>query len=284
VKYLVLGANGQLGAAFRSLLRDRGQDCLALGHGAADITDFGRLRQVFDEARPDVVINCAAYNQVDRAEEEWRQAFLVNGIAVGGLARLAKEHGSVLVHYSTDYVFDGEKKAPYTIVDLPNPLSRYGESKLLGEEQLKLSGERYFLIRTSWVFGAGNENFVTRLLQWARDRQEIKVATDQHSSPTHTRDLAQATLKLLETGRYGLYHLCSSGACSRYEWAEFVLRQIGWSGRLLPALSKDFDSPAARPQYSVLDSYLYKQLTGEELPDWQEAVLNFLKETGAISA
>lgn len=282
MKYLVLGAGGQLGTAFGSLLRDQGCDCIALGEEALGITDFQRLRQTFREARPDVVINCAAYNQVDRAEEEWRQAFMINGVAVGGLAQLAREHDCVLVHYSTDYVFDGEKKTPYTIADRPCPISRYGESKLLGEEQLRLNGKRFFLIRTSWVFGTGNENFITKLLQWARDKQELKVVTDQVSSPTYACDLAQATLKLLEAGRYGMYHLCNSGSCSRHEWAEFILKQINWSGKLLPAVSADFATPAARPQYSVLDNFPYPQLVGEELPGWQQATLNFLRETGVI--
>jgi dTDP-4-dehydrorhamnose reductase len=281
MKYLLLGAGGQLGTAFRSLFGDLGQDCLAFDQ-ELDITDVQRLSQVFDEARPDVVINCAAYNDVDRAEAEWRQAFVVNGIAVGGLARVAREHDCILVHYSTDYVFDGEKKAPYAIADHPCPISLYGESKLLGEEQLWLNGMRFFMIRTSWVFGQGGENFVTRVLRWAKGQQELKVVTDQVSAPTYSRDLAQATLKLLEIGRFGRYHLCNSGSCSRYDWAEFILKQINWSGRLLPAKSADFGTPASRPQYSVLDSLAYTQLVGEELPGWQEATLDFLKESGVI--
>jgi dTDP-4-dehydrorhamnose reductase len=282
MKYLLLGAGGQLGTAFRALLHERGQEYLAFDQ-ELDITDFGRLRQIFDDARPDVVINCAAYNNVDQAEAEWRQAFVVNGIAVGGLARVAREYGCILVHYSTDYVFDGEKETPYTIADRPCPISLYGESKLLGEEQLWLNGVRFFLIRTSWVFGQGNENFVTKLLQWAKGQQELKVVNDQVSSPTYTRDLARATMKLLETGRFGCYHLCNSGSCSRYDWAEFILKQINWSGKLLPAKSSDFDTPAARPQYSVLDCLPYAQIVGEELPGWQEATLNFLKELGEVT-
>lgn len=282
MKYLVLGAGGQLGTAFRALLHDQGQDCLALGQEALDITDMSHLDEILHEAKPDVVLNCAAYNQVDRAEQEWRQAFLVNAIAIGGLAQLARSHGCVLVHYSTDYVFDGVKAAPYTIVDLPHPISRYGESKLLGEEQLRQFGERFYLIRTSWVFGAGNENFVTKLIGWARDRRELKVATDQVSSPTYTMDLARATLTLLKTGRGGLYHVSNSGWCSRYEWARFILEQCGWDGRLLPAKSADFPSPAARPPFSALDNHPYSSLAGGELPGWQEATRNFLSETGVI--
>ena len=281
MRYLLLGAGGQLERPSGPCCAILGQDCFAFDL-EMDITDFRHLRQVFSETRPDVVINCAAYNNVDRAEVEWRQAFLVNGIAVGGLAQLAGEHDCVLVHYSTDYVFDGEKKAPYTSADQTCPISLYGESKLLGEEQLRLNGERFFLIRTSWVFGAGNENFVTKLLQWAKGKTDLKVVTDQVSSPTYTRHLAQATLKLLETGRYGLHHLCSGGSCSRYEWAEFILKQTGWKGKLLPALSADFESPAARPRYSVLDASDYAQLTGKVLPDWREATLSYLREIGSV--
>ncbi len=284
MKYLLLGADGQLGTAFRALLREQDQNCLALGQVALDITDFNRLRQVFQDARPDVAINCAAYNQVDRAEQEWRQAFMVNAIAVGGLAQVAREADCTLVHYSTDYVFDGKKTTPYTIVDPPNPLSRYGESKLLGEEQVRLLGEKFFLIRTSWVFGTGNDNFVTKLLQWAGERDELKVVTDQVSSPTYTADLARATLQLLETGRYGLYHLCNSGYCSRFEWARFILEQIGWQGRLLPALSADFQSPAVRPEFSALDTFPFTSLSGAgaALPGWPEATRKYLTETGVI--
>lgn len=282
MRYLILGAEGQLGRAFRELLAAQGHEVTALGRAGADVTDFQALRAVFANLRPQVVVNCAAYNLVDRAEEEWQQAFLVNGIAVKNLAVLCRERGAVLVHYSTDYVFDGQKGAPYTIADRPRPLCRYGESKLLGEELLLAFGERFYLIRTSWVFGPGRDNFVTKVLQWAREREELRVVTDQVSSPTYTRDLAAATLALLETGQYGLYHLTNAGHCSRYEWARFILDRIGWRGKLVPARDADFNLPAKRPPFSALDNFPVPHLLGREMPPWQEATARFLNELGVI--
>lgn len=282
MRYIIFGAGGQLGQAFQLLFTKQGKDYLACDIEKADITDFNLLREIFESARPAVVINCAAYNQVDLAEQEWERAFLVNGIAVKNLALLAREYNSVLVHYSTDYVFDGAKGTPYTIADRPNPLSRYGESKLLGEEFVKTFGEKFYLIRLSWVFGKGNENFVTKLLQWAQAKPELKVVTDQVSSPSYTRDVARATLKLLDTGQYGVYHLANAGFCSRYEWSRFILERIGYAGSIKPALSADFNLPAKRPEFSALDSFPYSYLAGCELQTWQDATEQFLKEIGVI--
>lgn len=282
MRYIIFGAGGQLGQAFQVLFAKEGKDCLAFDIEKADITNFKLLRQIFESARPAVVFNCAAYNQVDMAEQEWGKAYLVNGVAVKNLALLAREYSSVLVHYSTDYVFDGAKKSPYTIADRPNPLSRYGESKLLGEEFVKTFGEKFYLIRLSWVFGKGNENFVTKLLRWAQEKSELKVVTDQVSSPSYTRDIAGATLKLLDNGEYGLYHLANTGLCSRYEWSRFILERIGYTGSIRPALSADFNLPAKRPGFSALDSFPYSYITGCELQTWQDATEQFLKETGVI--
>ncbi|WP_084665179.1 dTDP-4-dehydrorhamnose reductase [Thermanaeromonas toyohensis] len=280
MRYLILGAGGQLGRAFRQFLEQQGYEVVACGRAEVDVSSPGALRRVFSATRPDVVINCAAYNHVDLAEREWEQALSVNGTAVKNLALLTREHGAVLVHYSTDYVFDGEKGAPYMISDLPRPLSRYGKSKLIGEEFLRALGDRYYLIRTSWVFGPGKENFITKVLAWAGQREELRIVTDQVSCPTYTRDLVEGTLRLLATGRYGVYHLTNTGYCSRYEWARYILERVGWRGRLVPARSADFGLPAPRPHFSALDNSPLPELLNWEMPPWQDATRRFLAELG----
>jgi dTDP-4-dehydrorhamnose reductase len=183
-----------------------------------------------------------------------------------------------LVYISTDYVFDGKKKIPYTIADRPHPLSRYGESKLLGEELVQRHAQRYFLVRTSWVFGSGNMNFARKALAWSHDKQEIEVVCDQVSSPTYTVDLAKATLDLLETGSYGLYHITNQGSCSRFEWVKTILNATGWTGRLIPTTSDKFPTPAMRPHYSVLDNFGSEEILGYVLPSWSDATSRFLEE------
>lgn len=278
MKVLVTGARGQLGQDIVALCSSRGLACTAADSKTLDISDKAAVDAFIAQNSPDVIINCAAYNAVDLAEKEWRQAFSVNGLGVKNLALAANTHNSTLVHYSTDYVFDGKAKRPYTILDSPNPISRYGESKLLGENILRDLSNRYFLIRTSWVFGKGNANFARKILEWSRDKTELSVVDDQVASPTYTPDLARATLDLIRTGSFGLYHCTNTGSCSRYEWAEYILQQTGWSGRLIRAKSADFKTPAERPAYSVLNNFGTDETLGYSLPSWKDASTRFLQE------
>jgi dTDP-4-dehydrorhamnose reductase len=232
---------------------------------------------------PDIIFNCAAYNAVDRAEEEWRKAFSVNGLGVKHLALAANEYGSVLVHYSTDYVFDGNTNRPYTVIDTPHPISRYGESKLFGENIVRDLCHHYFLIRVSWLFGKGNTNFVSKVLDWSREKTEISVVDDQISSPTYTVDLAKATLDLVATHSFGLYHITNAGACPRYDWARYILQKAGWTGRLLNVKSSVFKTPAHRPAYSVLDTSGTHETLGYTLPSWQDATSRYLQELGVLA-
>lgn len=282
MKLLITGAGGQLGQEMVKLSRVSGHETISFTSRDLDITNAGMVRQAIVRHRPDAVINCAAYNAVDQAETDWRRAFLVNGLAVRNLALSAMETGSVIVHYSTDYVFDGEVTRPYTIADRPNPLSRYGESKLLGEHAIRDHSERFFLIRTSWVFGRGNTNFAQKVLEWSRQNDHLKIVDDQVSSPTSARDLARATLDLLATGRFGLYHLTNAGSCSRYEWAGYILDTAGWKGVLHPAKSDEFPTPAKRPAYSVLDNFGAAEVLGYSLPPWEDATRAYLEAMEAI--
>lgn len=282
MKVLVTGAGGQLGREIQKLSIARGLACVATDSRVLDITDPAKVRSMVASMSPDIVINCAAYNAVDRAENEWKSAFRINGLAVKNLVLAANKAGAVLVHYSTDYVFDGKTSRPYTIVDSPNPISRYGESKLLGEQIVRDLADRFFLIRTSWVFGAGNANFVKKLLEWSNEKDEMKVVDDQTASPTYTADLASATLDLVKTEAFGLYHITNAGSCSRYEWAAYVLQKIGWKGSLLPAKSREFNSAAKRPEYSVLDNFGLAETLGHILPHWKDATSRFLAEREAM--
>jgi dTDP-4-dehydrorhamnose reductase len=248
-----------------------------------DITDRTRVHTFVCSHHPDVIINCAAYNAVDLAEQEWKKAFAVNGLGVKNLALSANECGSVLVHYSTDYVFDGRQDRPSTIADPPHPLSRYGESKLLGENFVRDLCQHSFLIRTSWVFGKGNVNFAQKILDWSKEKTELFVVDDQVSSPTYTVDLAKATLDLVPTYSFGLYHCTNSGFCSRYDWADYILRQSGWKGVVHRAKSSDFKTAAQRPTFSALDNFGTGEILGYLLPSWQNATTRYMREIGEIT-
>lgn len=279
---LITGAHGQLGQDIIKECESSGIPYIAADSHTLDITNNQSVLSFVKTHAPDTVINCAAFNAVDRAETEWRRAYSVNGIGVRNLALAIRDAEAVFVHYSTDYVFDGNTTNPYTIADAPNPLCRYGKSKLLGEQEVLTHSDRFFLIRTSWVFGRGNVNFPRKVLEWSRDRDALSIVNDQISSPTYTRDLARATLALCETADYGLYHITNKGSCSRYEWARFILEKIRWKGSLSPAQSSDFPTPALRPSFSVLDNFGSPEVLGYDLPSWETATEDFLKELDVI--
>jgi dTDP-4-dehydrorhamnose reductase len=282
MKLLITGSNGQLAREIIKESEKREYEYAAFDHKKLDIVDLKRVREAIKAENPDFVINCAAYNAVDKAEEDWKMAYLVNGVGPRNLAIACEENGSVLVHYSTDYVFDGQKRVPYTITDDPDPINKYGKSKLLGERFVQSLCNRYFLIRVSWVFGIGNDtNFVKKVLKWASKNGTLRIVNDQVSSPTYAVDLAKATLDLIQTRAYGLYHITSSEQCSRYEWAEYVLKLTGWKGKLLPAKSEDFKTRAKRPRYSFMDSFPIEETIGYNLAGWKEATERFLQEVSS---
>jgi dTDP-4-dehydrorhamnose reductase len=282
MKILITGARGQLGQDLTSLCEKKGHSVASCGSRDLDITTFGDVMAKVQDIRPDIIFNCAAYNAVDQAETDWEEAFRVNGLGPKNLALAASSTGAVLTHFSTDYVFSGEKNRPYTLADTPDPVSRYGESKLLGEQMVMRHATHYYLLRVSWVFGAGNSNFARKILEWSSQKNEITVVNDQVSSPTYTRDLAQAVLDLTATGQCGLYHLTNSGYCSRYDWAEYILGLTGWTGKLIRGKSADFQTPADRPPFSVLSNFGSGDAIGYEMPHWKDATERFLQEIGRI--
>lgn len=280
MKILVTGANGQLGQDITKLCEEKKIACMSADSKALDITDKKSVDELVRTFTPDIIINCAAYNAVDLAETEWKKAFLVNGMGVKNLALAANRQGAVLVHYSTDYVFDGRNTRPYTVADSTHPISRYGESKLLGEQMIRDLCDRYYLIRTSWVFGKGKP---LKLLEWSKGKDELSVVDDQVSVPTYTVDLAKATFDLITTDSFGLYHITNSGSCSRYDWARYVLDQVNWKGTLHKVKSSVFKTPAQRPEYSLLDNFGTEEILGYVMPSWQDATSRYLREIGGIA-
>ncbi len=278
MKILITGAKGQLAQEIVKIAEKRKHSIYAKSREELDITDFRKVSEAVSRLRPDLVINCAAYNDVDRAESEWREAFLVNGIGVKNLAIACENNKATIVHFSTDYVFNGEKRIPYTIADLPAPLNRYGESKLLGEQLLMAYTTRFYIIRVSWVFGSGRHSFPLKLMKWGEKEKKLRIVENQVSSPSYTEDIARAVMALVETDSFGLYHITNSGYCSRYRWAEFILKRVKWDGELEKASLNDFNTPAKRPEYSVLDNFPLKETIGYELPGWEDATERFLKK------
>lgn len=275
MKILITGANGQLGKAFQEMFKELNIEYIPTDVNELDITKIDEIREFTKDKWIKHIINCAAYNAVDKAEEDWKNAYLVNGVAVRNLSIVAEELGAELIHYSTNYVFDGEKGKSYTIFDSPNPISRYGESKVLGEKFLTSLTNKYYLIRTSWIFGDGPVNFVKKVIEWSKSKNELKIVEDEISAPTYAPDLAKGTWELVKKRAYGTYHITNTLA-SRHEWAEYILSEINWKGKLLKAKQSEFKLPAKRPKYTVLDNFGLKETVDFEMPDWKNATKRYL--------
>jgi len=294
---LITGKNGQVGWELQRVLKTR--PVIALDRDAMDLSKPDSLRRTIADLRPSVIINTAAYTAVDLAEEEPDYAQMVNGNAPGIMAEEAKKLGALLIHYSTDYVFDGSKREPYVETDQPNPLNTYGMTKLIGERAIESSGANYLIFRTSWVYSARGRNFLLTILRLAREREELKIVNDQIGIPNWSRAIADATAAVIAKlqppkkparGRpsskdlTGTYHMAGAGATSWFGFAEAILEEIHQGGfpatvmgkvpitakRVLPISTAEYPTRARRPAYSVLDSTKLKKTFGVELPDWRE--------------
>jgi dTDP-4-dehydrorhamnose reductase len=279
VRVFLAGSQGQLGAA---LLRARGDDVAwAGGREALDVRDGDAVLRAVQAARPDVVINATAYNKVDAAEVETVEALAVNAAGPRHLARAARGAGAVVVHVSTDYVFDGTRRTPYTEHDPPRPLSAYGVSKLAGELMVAAAGAPFLIVRTSAVFAAGGSrgkggSFVERILARARAGEPLRVVDDQVLSPTYAPDLAAAILALLQAGARGLFHVTGADSTSWHRFAVTALRQAGVDAPVQPVKAKDFAAPAPRPAYSVLSNARYLALGLPPLRGFEAALADLL--------
>jgi dTDP-4-dehydrorhamnose reductase len=252
------------------------QRAVPLTHSDLDVSDPYAVRRAFEEARPDVVINCAAWTDVDGAESQEEAATELNGRAAGIVAAAAREVGAAVVYPSTDYVFDGSKRTPYVESDPVAPQSAYGRSKLAGEQAVAAANERHFVVRTSWLFGAHGKNFVDTMLGLGGDRDELKVVDDQIGRPTYTGHLAEALVQLAATDAYGVHHIAGGGeACSWFEFAKTIFHAAELDVRTLPCTTEEFPRPAPRPAYSVLDSERPDPI---RLPDWRAGLASYLAE------
>ena len=278
MKILLTGSNGQLGYDFKKLFDCLKIEYIATDYQELDITNNESLERFFTENKDFThIINCAAYNDVDKAETD-EKVKLLNIIAPYKLAEFTKKIDAVYVTYSTDFVFDGDKREPYTEEDTPNPLSEYGKSKYEGEKSVLKTYDKSFVIRTSWVFGIANNNFNKQVINWSKSRDTLNIVDDQVSVPPYSRDLAEISWTLIQTGKYGLYHISNEGIASKYDQAKYVLEKIGWEGKLNRAKTADFNLPAKRPEYSKLSSEKVEKLLGEKIPTWQSGIDRFLEE------
>jgi dTDP-4-dehydrorhamnose reductase len=258
-----------------------------------DLCDLDAVERMLDEVRPGLIINASAYTDVDKAENEPELAMKINALAPGLMAEAARKLRTVFVHYSTDYVFDGRKNAPYTETDVTNPLNIYGKSKRTGEENIKQAGDAYLILRTSWVYSLRGNSFVNKVLGWSRKNSTLRIVDDQVSNPTWACMLAEITMLLLAQNRVtlletirerrGIYHLAGGGYTSRYEWAKHILahdphRAEQMVQTLEPGRSGEFPTPAVRPLFSALDCTRFEKTFGLQLPPWDETLELAMKE------
>jgi dTDP-4-dehydrorhamnose reductase len=274
---LITGANGQLAWDFQKELKNYNHEVTALDKKSLDISDLNVVTEAFSHYNPDIVLNCAAYNLVDKAEEDFDTAFKVNASGVKNLALMCKENNALFVHYSSDYIFDGTKEDFYTEEDKPNPINKYGESKLSGERFLKEVTDTFLLFRLSWVFGEGKQNFLYKLSEWAKKNRVLKVVSDQISVPTYTRDIVSLTMFAINKGLRGIYHLTNSGYASRYEVARYFTERLGLDNLILPVTSDYFPLPAKRPYFSAMSNLKLSRALGVDIPDWRIGINRYIE-------
>ena len=277
---LVTGANGQLGQSIHSISDKYSEiEFVFCDSEKLDITDYDNVNAVFNEFIPNYCINAAAYTAVDKAESEPDRAYSINVLGAQNLAKICKMNSTILLHVSTDFVFDGTKKTPYTELDEPNPTGVYGQTKLDGEEAIKELWEKHFIIRTSWVYSQFGNNFMKTMLRLASEREELSVVNDQIGTPTNAVDLAAALIKICltnnqqpTTNNFGIYNFSNECQCSWYDFAKKIFEINNITIDLHPIPTKDYPTPAKRPAYSVLDKSKIKKTFGIEIEDWETSL------------
>jgi dTDP-4-dehydrorhamnose reductase len=277
MKVLITGAEGMLAKDLVACLLRLDHKVYALPHNTLDITDIAGIRGSVKGFKPETLINCAAYTKVDQAEKEEELATRVNGFGVQNLCLVCLEQDIPLVHFSTDYVFDGTKEAPYTIHDEPCPLNAYGRSKLLGERHILHLLSKFYLIRTSWLFGLHGGNFVENLLDSGQGEKPVAIVSDQRGCPTWTEHLAQAVVELIETQHYGIYHITNSEPTTWHRFATEILCLSGKDVEITPITTHQLARIAKRPLNSVLDPSPLPQILGREMPSWRQALQEYLE-------
>ena len=276
LKLWIVGSESQVGKAILSVLDPIELEVLCTDKEELDITETEAVLSYGGINRPDIIINCAAVTDTKLCEAEPELAYRVNALGARNLSLVARKHNAKIVQLSTDDVFDGHNTKPYTEFDDTHPLTVYGRSKRAGENYVKEFTHKHFIVRSTWVYGEG-KNFVNALLQTAETETEAAIPTDQFGSPTSAKDLARIILHLIQTNEYGTYHATCKGKCSRYEFAEEILKLSGKQLKLIPALAADVPT-AARPAYAVLDNFILRIIDVYDMPTWQESLKEYLEE------
>lgn len=289
MKILITGSKGQLANQIVNIL-DRG--CSDIGEiskelknakivgfdsDIMDITDLNKVREIFNNERPDAVINCAACTNVDGCESNYELAFKVNALGARNLAMVCEEIGAKLIQVSTDYVFEGNGTIPYKECDITNPVSAYGKTKLLGEQYVREFCTKYFIVRTAWLYGHVGKNFVKTIMNAAKERGQLTVVNDQRGNPTYAEDLAYHILKLIGTEEYGVYHCTGEGECSWYDFAKAIVEFSGIECKVEPITSDKLDRAAKRPAFSSLDNMMLKCTVGNGMRHWEKALKSFIE-------
>lgn len=278
MKIVVTGASGQLGHDVTRVLGERVIEYRGLGSKDCDITDTISVERVFEEEKPDAVIHCAAYTEVDRAEDDRDKCWQVNVAGTENVAKACKRHGAKMMYISTDYVFSGEGDSCYETDDLTGPKGFYGMSKLAGEIAVQSALENYFIVRTSWAFGLHGKNFVKTMLRLAEKQKTLQVVDDQIGSPTYTADLAQLLCNIICTDKYGVYHATNGGICSWADFAEEIFALTGKNVEVCRITTEEYHARAARPLNSRLSNRKLLDNGFSLLPDWQDALKRYLSD------
>lgn len=291
MKLLITGCEGQLGLELQSIIKEGKsqlgeidkiyQTCqiVAVDVKDLDITDQSQVDAIMAKERPDVVVNCAAYTNVDGCEKEKDSAFKVNAIGAMNLAIACEKYQAKLCQISTDYVFDGSGRIPYSEYDHCVPTSVYGATKRLGEEYTKEFCSRYFIVRTSWLYGKNGKNFVKTVLRMMKEKKTMHVVNDQFGNPTYANDLAHHILKIILTEQYGIYHCSGKGICSWYEFAKKIVELAGVTGEIYPCTSEEYPTPTKRPAFSALDHVMLRCSVGDEMRHWEDALKAFFQNS-----
>jgi dTDP-4-dehydrorhamnose reductase len=288
MRVVVVGGNGQLGIDIASAFSDRGDTVASLTHADIELSNLDSVRSRLSSTPADIVVNTAAMHHVEKCEEQPDKAFAVNAIGARNLALVTRELASVLVHISTDYVFDGAKGKPYREDDVPLPVNIYGNSKLAGEFLVRTVNPRHFVLRTSALYGKhpcrakGGQNFVELMLRLGRERGGVRVVDTEFVSPTSTKDLARQVVALSGCDEFGLYHATGEGSCSWYEYAKEIYSLANVHAKVEVASSSEFPAKVARPHYSVLENHALKQLGLNKFQPWQEALAAYLSPSPAL--
>ncbi|PEL62679.1 dTDP-4-dehydrorhamnose reductase [Bacillus wiedmannii] len=278
-RIIITGANGQLGKQLQEELNAEEYDIYPFDKKLLDITNISRIQQVVQEIRPHIIIHCAAYTKVDHAEKEQDLAYVINAIGARNVAVASQVVGAKLVYISTDYVFQGDRPDGYHEFHNPSPINVYGASKYAGEQFVKELHNKYFIVRTSWLYGKYGNNFVKTMMRLGKERAELSVVADQIGSPTYVADLNVMINKLIHTSLYGTYHVSNRGSCSWFEFAKKIFSDANMKVNVLPVSTEEFGSAAARPKYSVFQHNMLRLNGFSQMPSWEEGLERFFIET-----